>query len=161
MLYLSWLEDHLAAYYRDDLIWLRVVGGSALLAVFIAALGAYGLTATTVCPISGAISPSCEPWAHRGRHVAGLLARRLLWLVLAGCVLIGPVAYLGVEEWLSHFSQRNRRWMGVPRAGQFGCGGHGLCGRIVAHGGPDAGADHQRLAERVGKADGGVLVFVK
>ena len=40
------------------------------------------------------------------RHVASLLARRLLWLVLAGCLLIGPVAYLGVEEWLNQFAQR-------------------------------------------------------
>ena len=38
--------------------------------------------------------------------MASLLARRLLWLVLAGCLLIGPLAYLGIEEWLNHFSQR-------------------------------------------------------
>ena len=105
VLYLSWLEDHLAAYYRDDLIWLRVVGGSALLAVLIAALGAYGLTAITVSHQRRNIA-FMRTVGAQGRHVAGLLARRLLWLVLAGCVLIGPVAYLGVEEWLSHFSQR-------------------------------------------------------
>ena len=105
VLYLSWLEDHLAAYYRDDLIWLRVVGGSALLAVFIAVLGAYGLTAITVSHQRRNIA-FMRTVGAQGRHVAGLLARRLLWLVLAGCVLIGPVAYLGVEEWLSHFSQR-------------------------------------------------------
>ena len=105
VLHLSWLEDHLAAYYRDDLIWLRVVGGSALLAVFIAALGAYGLTAITVSHQRRNIA-FMRALGAQGRHVAGLLARRLLWLVLAGCLLIGPVAYLGTEEWLSHFSQR-------------------------------------------------------
>ena len=105
VLYLSWLEDHLAAYYRDDLIWLRIVGGSALLAVLIAALGAYGLTAITVSHQRRNIA-FMRTVGAQSRHVAGLLARRLLWLVLAGCVLIGPVAYLGVEEWLSHFSQR-------------------------------------------------------
>ena len=105
VLYLSWLEDHLAAYYRDDLIWLRIVGGSALLAVLIAALGAYGLTAITVSHQRRNIA-FMRTVGAQGRHVASLLARRLLWLVLAGCVLIGPVAHLGVEEWLSHFSQR-------------------------------------------------------
>jgi len=105
VLYLSWLEDHLAAYYRDDIVWLRIVGGSALLAVFIAALGAYGLTAITVSHQRRNIA-FMRTLGAQGRHVAGLLARRLLWLVLAGCLLIGPVAYLGVEEWLSHFSQR-------------------------------------------------------
>ena len=105
VLYLSWLEDHLAAYYRDDLIWLWIVGGSALLAVLIAALGAYGLTAITVSHQRRNIA-FMRTVGAQGRHVASLLARRLLWLVLAGCVLIGPVAHLGVEEWLSHFSQR-------------------------------------------------------
>ena len=105
VLYLSWLEDHLAAYYRDDLVWLRIVGGSALLAVFIAALGAYGLTAITVSHQRRNIA-FMRTLGAQGRHVAGLLARRLLWLVLAGCLLIGPLAHLGVEEWLSHFSQR-------------------------------------------------------
>ena len=105
VLYLSWLEDHLAAYYRDDLFWLRIVGGSALLAVFIAALGAYGLTAITVSHQRSNIA-FMRTLGAQGRHVAGLLARRLLWLVLAGCLLIGPVAHLGVEEWLSQFAQR-------------------------------------------------------
>ena len=105
VLYLSWLEDHLAAYYRDDIVWLRIVGGSALLAVFIAALGAYGLTAITVSHQRRNIA-FMRTLGAQGRHVAGLLARRLLWLVLAGCVLIGPIAHLGVEEWLSQFSQR-------------------------------------------------------
>ena len=105
VLHLSWLEDHLAAYYRDDLIWLRVVGGSAFLAVLIAALGAYGLTAVTVSHHRRNIA-FMRTVGAQGRHVAGLLARRMLWLVLAGCLLIGPLAHLGVEEWLSHFSQR-------------------------------------------------------
>ena len=105
VLYLSYLEDHLAAYYRDDLFWLRVVGGSAFLAVFIAALGAYGLTAITVSHQRRNIA-FMRTLGAQGRHVAGLLARRLLWLVLAGCLLIGPVAHLGVEEWLSQFAQR-------------------------------------------------------
>ena len=105
MLYLSWLEDHLAAYYRDDLIWLRVVGGSAFLAVLIAALGAYGLTAVTVSHQRRNIT-FMRALGAQGRHVASLLARRLLWLVLNGCLLIGPLAHLGIEEWLSHFSQR-------------------------------------------------------
>ena len=105
VLYLSWLEDHLAAYYRDDIVWLRIVGGSALLAVFIAALGAYGLTAITVSHQRRNIA-FMRTLGAQGRHVAGLLARRLLWLVLAGCLLIGPVAHLGVEEWLSQFAQR-------------------------------------------------------
>ena len=105
VLYLSWLEDQLASYYRDDLSWLWVVGGSAFLAVFIAALGAYGLTAITVSHQRRNIA-FMRTLGAQSRHVASLLARRLLWLVLAGCVLIGPLAYLGVEEWLSYFSQR-------------------------------------------------------
>lgn len=105
VLYLSWLKDHLAEYYRDDLIWLRVVVGSASLAMLIAALGAYGLTAVTVSYHRRNIA-FMRILGAQGRHVASLLAQRLLWLVLAGCLLVGPLAYLGVEEWLSHFSQR-------------------------------------------------------
>lgn len=105
VLHLSRLEDHLAAYYRDDRIGLWVVVGSALLAVFIAALGAYGLTAITVSHQRRNIA-FMRTLGAQGHHVAGLLARRLLWLVLAGCLLIGPVAHLGVEEWLSQFEQR-------------------------------------------------------
>ena len=105
VLHLSRLEDHLAAYYRDDRIWLWVVGGAALLAVLIAALGAYGLTAITVSHQRRNIA-FMRTLGAQGHHVASLLARRLLWLVLAGCLLIGPVAHLGVEEWLSQFAQR-------------------------------------------------------
>ena len=105
VLYLSWLEDHLAAYYRADRIWLWVVGGAALLAVLIAALGAYGLTAITVSHQRRNIA-FMRTLGAQGHHVASLLARRLLWLVLAGCLLIGPLAHLGVEEWLSQFAQR-------------------------------------------------------
>ena len=105
VLHLSWLEDHLAAYYRDDLIWLRVVGGAAFLAVLIAALGAYGLTAVTVSHHRRNIA-FMRTVGAQGRHVASLLARRMLWLVLTGCLLIGPLVHLGVEQWLSHFSQR-------------------------------------------------------
>ncbi len=105
MLHLSRLEDFLAAYYREDRIWLWVVGGSAFLAVLIAALGAYGLTAITVSHQRRNIA-FMRTLGAESRHVAGLLARRLLWLVLAGCLLIGPVAYLGVEEWLNQFAQR-------------------------------------------------------
>ena len=103
VLYLSWLEDHLAAYYRDDLIWLWVVSGSALLAVFIAALGAYGLTAITVSHQRRNIA-FMRTLGAQGRHVASLLARRLLWLVLAGC-LLRPWRPRS-RRWLSHFSQR-------------------------------------------------------
>ena len=105
VLRLSRFEDHLAAYYRADRIWLWVVGGAALLAVLIAALGAYGLTAITVSHQRRNIA-FMRTLGAQGHHVASLLARRLLWLVLAGCLLIGPVAHLGVEEWLSQFAQR-------------------------------------------------------
>ena len=105
VLYLSSLKDHLAAYYREDRIWLWVVGGSAFLAVLIAALGAYGLTAITVSHQRRNIA-FMRTLGAESRHVAGLLARRLLWLVLAGCLLTGPVAHLGVEEWLNQFAQR-------------------------------------------------------
>ena len=105
VLYLSRLEDFLAAYYRADRIWLWVVGGAAFLAVLIAALGAYGLTAITVSHQRRNIA-FMRTLGAESRHVAGLLARRLLWLVLAGCLLIGPVAHLGVEEWLNQFAQR-------------------------------------------------------
>ena len=105
ILHLSRLEDHLAAYYRDDRIWLWLAVGSALLAVFIAALGAYGLTAITVSHQRRNIA-FMRTLGAQGHHVTSLLARRLLWLVLAGCLLIGPVAHLGVEEWLSQFAQR-------------------------------------------------------
>ena len=105
VLHLAWFEDHLDAYYRADRIWLWVVGGAALLAVLIAALGAYGLTAITVSHQRRNIA-FMRTLGAQGHHVASLLARRLLWLVLAGCLLIGPVAHLGVEEWLSQFAQR-------------------------------------------------------
>ena len=105
VLHLSWLEDHLAAYYRDDQIWLQIVGGSALLAVLIGALGAYGLTAITVSHQRRNIA-FMRALGAQGRHVASLLARRLLWLVLAGCLLIGPLAHWGTQEWLNPFAQR-------------------------------------------------------
>ncbi len=52
------------------------------------------------------------------------------------------------------FLAADRRGLAVPRAGQFGRGSHSRCGSVVAHSGPDARADHQRLAEQMIEADG-------
>lgn len=101
----SFLDEDLAMAYEDDERWNAIVQYSAILAILIACLGMFGLATITVArrtkeigirKVLGASIPG----------VLKLIASEFAWLVLIASVFAFPIAYYGMNEWLSGFASR-------------------------------------------------------
>ena len=103
--YASFLEDEINRQYREENRWLRILGYATLFAVFIACLGAFGLTSLTVARRTkeiGIRKVSGAPTAN----IVGLLAREFVILVGIACLVAWPVTYFAAERWLRDFAYR-------------------------------------------------------
>ena len=101
----SFLEDEINRQYREENRWLRILGYATLFAVFIACLGAFGLTSLTVARRTkeiGIRKVSGAPTAN----IVGLLAREFVILVGIACLVAWPVTYFAAERWLRDFAYR-------------------------------------------------------
>lgn len=99
------LDDFFGRQYERNELNRKVFGGFALVAIFVAALGLYGLSSYSalkrtkeigVRKVLGATIPS----------LFLLLAREVFVLVAVGFLLAVPLAYYGLETWLQGFAYR-------------------------------------------------------
>ncbi len=101
----EFLDDHVDRLYKSDQRWGQIVGYSSLFAIFIASLGAFGLTAL-------AVARRAKEVGIRKALGASVLDIILLFskdfikfLILAN--LIGwPMAYYTISRWLQDFAYR-------------------------------------------------------
>lgn len=101
----SFLDEKIAAQYRDDERWGNIIRYSAGLAIFVACLGAFGLTALAIARRTKEIGIR----KVLGASVASLLrlfSREFVWLVVAANVIAWPVAYYALDQWLQDFAYR-------------------------------------------------------
>jgi putative ABC transport system permease protein len=99
------LDASLEKLYETEMSLTRLIGIFALASIFIACLGLYGLTAFTTEQRSREIGIRKVLGASAWR-IIGLLARRILMLVLIASVLAAVVAYFTIDEWLQGFAYR-------------------------------------------------------
>jgi putative ABC transport system permease protein len=99
------LDDALDRQYRDDARLGRIVSLAALLAVFVAALGLFGLAALTAAQRTKEIGVRRVLGASAG-SIVGLLTKDLARLVVAGFVVAAPVAWWLMRGWLEAFAYR-------------------------------------------------------
>lgn len=101
----SFLDDDFDALYQEDRRVGRIFGAFALLAIFVACLGLFGLAAyaaerrrkeIAIRKVLGATAQS----------VVGLLSKEFLKLVAVAFVLATPVAYVAAQRWLEDFAYR-------------------------------------------------------
>ena len=101
----SFLDQDIERYYREEERWERIVSYAALLAVFVACLGALGLTALAVHQrtkeigirkVLGATVPS----------VVALLSGQFIRLVGLANLIAWPVVYFAMGRWLEGFAYR-------------------------------------------------------
>ena len=113
----SFLDDEVDGQYRKEERWNRIVMYSALLAVLIACLGAYGLTALSVARRTREIGIR-KVLGARGSGIVSLLSRDFVKLVVISSLIAWPVAYYASDRWLQDFAYRIE-----PGIGTFVSGG--------------------------------------
>lgn len=101
----SFLDEDIEAVYRAEKRWQKIFTHFAILAVFIACLGLFGLASFTterrtkeigIRKVLGASVPD----------IVVLLVKEFTWLVAMSNLVAWPVAYFILEEWLQGYSYR-------------------------------------------------------
>ena len=100
---LAFLEDNLASQYEKDQRWFHLIVFSAVLAVCLACLGAFGLTALSVARRTHEIGIRKVLGASVPQLMM-LLSRDFIVLLLIANALAWPVAYYFLGEWLRAFA---------------------------------------------------------
>ena len=98
-------EDFLDRQYREERRWFRIAGYATFFAVFIACLGAFGLTSLTVARRTKEIGIRKTLGAPTSRIVS-LLTREYVILVGIAALIASPATYLASERWLRDFAYR-------------------------------------------------------
>ena len=101
----SFLDEGIDRQYRTEERWHRMIGYGTLFAIFIACLGAFGLTALAVTRRTKEIGIRKILGASI-TNVVRLLSREFVLLVGIANVLAWPVAYWAMNKWLSDFAYR-------------------------------------------------------
>ncbi len=101
----SFLDEGIDRQYRTEERWHRMIGYGTLFAIFIACLGAFGLTALAVTRRTKEIGIR-KILGASVTNVVRLLSREFVLLVGIANVLAWPVAYWTMSKWLSDFAYR-------------------------------------------------------
>ena len=99
------LDEEIDRQYREERRWFRIAGYATFFAVFIACLGAFGLTSLTVARRTKEIGIRKVVGAPTTRIIS-LLAREYVVLVGIAAVIAWPATYIAAERWLRDFAYR-------------------------------------------------------
>jgi putative ABC transport system permease protein len=101
----EYLDEALDAQYTTELALTKLIGIFAAISILIACMGLFGLAAFTTEQRTREIGTR-KVLGATAWQIVGLLARRILVLVLIASVLAGVGAYFAVDEWLAGFAYR-------------------------------------------------------
>ncbi len=101
----EFLDDSLGALYRSDRRFEAIVGVFTGLAVFISALGLFGLASFLIERRTKEIGIRKILGADMGRVVVLLSKDFLQWVALANLIAV-PLAYFAMHQWLGSFAYR-------------------------------------------------------
>ena len=101
----EFLDDSIEKLYISEERLVKMAGIFSGICIFIACLGLYGLSSFSTEQRSREIGIR-KVLGASSLQVIIMLARKTLWLVLAGAVVATIIAYLAMEEWLSSFAYR-------------------------------------------------------
>lgn len=108
----TFLDDDIENYYQDFASWSKIIGYATIFAVFIACLGAFGLTASAVARRTKEIGIR-KTMGATILNVVSLLSREFAMLVLIANLCAWPVAYVAMHRWLQNFAYRIEMTAGV------------------------------------------------
>lgn len=101
----NFLDEEIDRQYREERRWFRIAGFATMFAVFIACLGAFGLTSLTVARRTKEIGIRKTLGAPTSRIVS-LLTREYVVLVGIAALIAWPATYFAAERWLQDFAYR-------------------------------------------------------
>jgi putative ABC transport system permease protein len=101
----TFLEEDLGRQYESEARWSRIVTYAAMMAIFVACLGLFGLAALAVAARSKEVGIRKVMGASVGR-IALLLSSGLVKLVAVALLLGAPVAFFAMRWWLEGFAYR-------------------------------------------------------
>jgi putative ABC transport system permease protein len=101
----AFLSDVLAGQYESEMTWRRVLGLATALAVFLAGIGLFGLSAMAAARRTKEIGIR-KTLGGSVRDIVVLLSRDYLVLVAAANLLAWPAAYFAARRWLESFAFR-------------------------------------------------------
>ncbi len=101
----NFLDEDIDIQYREERRWFKIVGYATFFAVFIACLGAFGLTSLTVTRRTKEIGIRKVLGAPTSRIVS-LLTREYVILVGIAALISWPATYVAAERWLRDFAYR-------------------------------------------------------
>jgi putative ABC transport system permease protein len=103
----EFLDDSISKLYMSEERLMKMTGIFSGICIFISCLGLFGLAAFTTEQRSKEIGIR-KVLGASALQIIMMLAWKILWLVLAGCVVASIIAYYAIEEWLSGFAYRVR-----------------------------------------------------
>ena len=101
----TFLDDSLDQLYKSEHQLMRLIGIFAVVCIFIACLGLFGLASFTTEQRTREIGTRKVLGATTWQIIA-LLARRILTLVLIAAALASIVSYFAIDKWLTGFAYR-------------------------------------------------------
>ena len=113
----NFLDEEIDRQYREERRWFRIAGYATFFAVFIACLGAFGLTSLTVARRTKEIGIRKVVGAPTTRIIY-LLTREYVIVVGIAALISWPATYYAAERWLQDFAYRVE-----PGIGTFLLGG--------------------------------------
>lgn len=108
----TFLDDTMQEAYAADERWSTIVQYAAFLAIFIACLGLFGLTAYTTAQRTKEIGVR-KVMGASVFQVLTLLSRDFVVLVFGAFLLATPLAYIAIQRWLDTFAFRIDIGVGV------------------------------------------------
>ncbi len=101
----EFLDAQLDTLYQADRQLMRLIGLFAVICIFIACLGLFGLTAFATEQRTREIGTR-KALGATTLQIITLLARRIMAIVLVAAVLASVLAYFAMDEWLTGFAYR-------------------------------------------------------
>ena len=104
-LQLQFLDAEFDALYRAEERWLAIVRAAAAVAIGVACLGAFSLTALAAARRRKEIGVRKVVGATT-RQVVAVFTGEFARLVVPGCLVAVPLSYLALDRWLQEFAYR-------------------------------------------------------
>ncbi len=102
----SFLDESVDKLYLEEDRLMKMTGIFSGICIFISCLGLFGLAAFTTEQRSKEIGIRKILGASASQIIA-MLARKILWLVLAGSIVASIAAYYALDEWMAGFAYRS------------------------------------------------------